>query len=510
MVIVEPVVSEEKLRQLLDEQAESGSLDFKSECDLASKAALVELAKDIGAMQLRGGYIVVGADDRGRPVVGLKPEHLALFDESRLRAKLRKWLPEPLELLAAIHEISGRTLVLLFVGPSPDGWAVFRADGQYESGGRSITAFRKGDVFARHGSASEPWTSDDQRFAFDQVVASRKEEWRRGLAADFAKITEGTQATTLAAAPASALTWKLDGDSFEAALIEQLRAHDDIPMKLLLEGLPVDASLLARQPAQVSDLSTLFDRLVCLAALGIRLDRPSVVMDAMHALGDVYGVGFEIAREPSRWAITAPGFWLQLVERAVGLGALAVRRERWETVRQLAVYRGDGDDWRHWRSWLRHGMTMAARSQLFIEKEDGQEVERSLISLAHRVVTRLDCLRGGLEANDERLLDSLCQFDGLACLAAIAEWGLATSGFYPNFSRFYTHRTEPIFERLLRDDALRRAIFPLSDQELASALRGLDALAHRESLRFAGWDGYTDDRIVRFLKANPIGSPGAD
>ncbi len=62
---VEPVVSEEKLRVLLAEQHESASLDYKGVADLSDKRTSVELAKDVAAMQVDGGFLVIGADDRG-------------------------------------------------------------------------------------------------------------------------------------------------------------------------------------------------------------------------------------------------------------------------------------------------------------------------------------------------------------------------------------------------------------------------------------------------------------
>ncbi len=67
MPVVEPNVSREKLGQLLDEQHESESLDYEATCDLRERRDVVELAKDVGAMQVDGGFIVVGADDRGNP-----------------------------------------------------------------------------------------------------------------------------------------------------------------------------------------------------------------------------------------------------------------------------------------------------------------------------------------------------------------------------------------------------------------------------------------------------------
>src|SRR5207244_1139014 len=90
---IEPSVSFEKLGHLLAEGHESELLDFKGASDLSETRDTVEFAKDIGAMQVLGGYIVVGADDHGNPTGGLTTEQAQFFDESRLRAKLRKYLP---------------------------------------------------------------------------------------------------------------------------------------------------------------------------------------------------------------------------------------------------------------------------------------------------------------------------------------------------------------------------------------------------------------------------------
>jgi hypothetical protein len=66
-VNVEPVVNREKLLELLAPEAEYPALDFKSGCDLSEKRALVELAKDVGAMSVLGGFLAVGVDGQGKP-----------------------------------------------------------------------------------------------------------------------------------------------------------------------------------------------------------------------------------------------------------------------------------------------------------------------------------------------------------------------------------------------------------------------------------------------------------
>jgi len=73
-------VTRDELLELLGVQTELTWLDYKRECYLASTAGVVEVTKDIGAMSILGGHLVIGADDHGavvglpgRTVTGLRP-----------------------------------------------------------------------------------------------------------------------------------------------------------------------------------------------------------------------------------------------------------------------------------------------------------------------------------------------------------------------------------------------------------------------------------------------------
>jgi len=242
MPVVEAVVNEEKLRQLLSEQTESETLDYKEAFDLSHKADEVELAKDLGAMQFSGGYVVIGADSRGRLTNRFTPSHAALLDEARLRKKMAKYLPEPLDLLAATHELDGHPVGIIYVGPHRDCFAVFRANGQYlKADGTVVIVFRQGEVFARHGSSSERWRQDDINTIRQCIEDRAKEKWRRELAADFDEMGIGRRAQRLVAGPATNLTWKLDDETFRAAVIELVRSRDSIPLQLLAQRVPADA-----------------------------------------------------------------------------------------------------------------------------------------------------------------------------------------------------------------------------------------------------------------------------
>ena len=151
---------------------------------------------------------------------------------------------------------------------------------------------------------------------------------------------------------------------------------------------------------------------------------------------------------------------------------------------------------------------MAARSGLFNQVADGRQIELSLLSMALEHVRAQEYLRPDADADDERLINSLCQFDALASLAAIADANsLDSSVFYTSFARFYTFRTEPAIRRLIQNSAMRDLLFPLGDDTLAQALREIDRRARQESFRYAGWDGYVDDAITRFLDAHPAPEP---
>lgn len=153
----DPRLDEAKLRELLRAAHEHEGLDYKRQLDLADGGALLELVKDIAALSASGGYLVIGCDDGGRATGLVTEQHVTLLDESRLRAKVKRYLPEPLTLRTARHELDGDRFVLVYVGPHPDGFVILQDDGQGANG----HVFRRGDVFVRQGTASERWNPSD-------------------------------------------------------------------------------------------------------------------------------------------------------------------------------------------------------------------------------------------------------------------------------------------------------------------------------------------------------------
>jgi hypothetical protein len=130
-------------------------LDFKRVIDLGEKRQEVELARDVGGMLVRGGYILAGIGPDARPTGDMDGMDLALFDDARLVPKLRTWLPEPLNLVTRVTERGGHKVVLIYVERSPVGVVFMRADGAYPKGSDTAFRFRKGDALAErlpHGA----------------------------------------------------------------------------------------------------------------------------------------------------------------------------------------------------------------------------------------------------------------------------------------------------------------------------------------------------------------------
>lgn len=499
MPVVEPVVSEEKLRQLLDEQHESELLDYKTRICLDETRDVLELAKDVGAMQIDGGFIVVGADNQGALSGELTEEDVVLLDEARVRPKLARYLPEPFEIRCAHYVIEGKHAAIIYVAPNPDGFCIFKATGNHDA--RPV--FRAGEVYARHGTSSEPWRQSDIKKIFEKRIAVEKENWRREFALYLQEAQRGSQMQVLSRAPAVALTWQLDEEHFIGIVTEQLRIGDVIPLTLLINRLPTEAKALLSSD-RADDLLTLLDRLTCLVALFLNLDKSNEFDRAVDALNKIYDIGVSQSGEGRTGLALKPSkLWLEVITRVYALGALAVRRGDWNAVRQLILQRPKGlvrGDF--YNNWLRHALTMAARAGDFHQQQDGRQVEISLLSMCQQTALNHQCLSE--DVDEETLLDSIVQFDAYFNVVAISsQTRTFGADYYPNFSHFYSHRSDAAFRRIVEDSTVREALSIPDGSQLANLLRRLFETARHESLRYSAWNGVSDPVVRVFLDEHP-------
>lgn len=106
---------------LLHRGAEAAELDYKSTWDPADKRSLIELCKDIAAMESLpgGGHIVIGATDEGAPSGLFSPADISAYDEQKLRSKVVSILGEPLDFGSSLQVLQEDHYLLIAVGPHP-------------------------------------------------------------------------------------------------------------------------------------------------------------------------------------------------------------------------------------------------------------------------------------------------------------------------------------------------------------------------------------------------------
>lgn len=501
-------VTLDKLRELLAVQTELTWLDYKESCDLSRAEGQAELTKDVGAMMIDGGYLVIGVDDDGAPV-GIPEKQAADYDEAKLAGKISKYLPTGFEVRSAVHDLGSPgasvKVAIVWIAPHPDGWCVFTRNGDYEVNNKAKVAFRAGEVYARHGSRSEPWHQTDIARARARLVAREKDKWRAEVAEEVRRATVAASAQAAASSASASYSWQLDSEAFQAATVEMLRRADDIPVRLMLRATEAEAKAF-RDAGNEADFTTVLDRVTTLAALALDLERPQFFDQALGTFAVIFdGVIADRYAPTSRSAPTpvpAVTAALRISERLYALGALAVRLRRWRAVRQIALLpipslqaetRG--------RSWHRHTLTEASRASLLQHGENGQKV--SLLLFAHAAAAEHPVLHPDLHGDpsggSDPLLTSLCQFDLLATVICGVDVRARTLQdllrvSYPNFGQFDSRRSAGVVRPLLSGTPERAELLgDATDEDLALVLHFAHQAALEASRAYFGWDAFPDD-----------------
>jgi predicted HTH transcriptional regulator len=225
-IVVEPRLTGQKIDELLTRKRESAKLDYKREWDPQRNREVLELTKDLVSMaNTAGGYVVIGMGDGGEEV-GLSVAQLDKLDEATLRAQVQSFIGTPLELFldrTIVRESKRYAVVTVLKCPrSP---VVFEKIGQYTDpgpGNKQTIVFREGDVFVRHGSASERWNQEDVRTIYARVVEREKERWLADVLPDVRKLIQGA-GTGAPPAPSPQELLRSDAETFERLLRRVVR-----------------------------------------------------------------------------------------------------------------------------------------------------------------------------------------------------------------------------------------------------------------------------------------------
>jgi hypothetical protein len=86
-------------------------------------------------------------------------------------------------MLAKYHALDGNLYVLIYVGHSDDCLSIIKG---YSHNAKGNLVFLPGDVFARHGTASERWNQHDIAKIGRRIGVRERERWARAIAESFA------------------------------------------------------------------------------------------------------------------------------------------------------------------------------------------------------------------------------------------------------------------------------------------------------------------------------------
>ncbi len=311
---------------------------------------------------------------------------------------------------------------------------------------------------------------------------------------------------------AAALTWRLDAVQFNEALIEVLRKSDTVLPRVAMDEISRDLVelIVDWEDEKQNDLTKMLDRLAVLGAASLRFNRQWLFDNFVRTSLNIYLSGFEEIRDRRRQAMTRgiPGavLWLNVVIRIFAVGAYAVRLEAWWAVRKLALQtfpeipHASAGEQEH---WLRHATIRAAWGKL-LDSSGPQLVKGGeLISFTQKFIDTEPALRPDLPQKDERLVDSITQFDLLVLLVVSADLGAYNSSHvYPSMAGWGIRRSEPVVLRLLADSRMRDDLFAGSFDETLAVQCLKEVQRYANELNFRYEMGWSSQQVRSLLSRN--------
>lgn len=462
--------TEEKIRALLRQGAEYEKLDYKRTFDINSTHEVVEITKDIAAMlSSGGGTLLIGADDKGVAVPDFTDALATEFDEAKLRSKLKKFISEPLTIIALSTKVDGVNHALIECGEYADGFVILKADGQYQHNGKSKEIFRKGDVFVRHGSASEKWEQHDIARIIHSQVSKQKIEWLKDAELILSRV--GSQA------PAEIET--------KTRLKEVIK-----PLK----------QAIADDNLNISDLKLVIDEICLTAIKAVLSDSEAVFKVALDSLASCYSLGFD---PKGNWRLNGnfnpADLWSEILIRLPIIGGVCIEEKRYRLAKLLVLQKVPGDDGRHYPNWYRHAFTMATRSRRLPHGSNGEK--RSFLSATTSIFQNDIQYKNALNWDTEEGLTYIVRFDYFAALVALDDiQQISTRAFYPSFGLYDKSRVEQMLVDILLDEEVQKTLFKSSPENLAYIIQQIDELAERESDYY--WDrGDWKYGLAQFMSA---------
>lgn len=191
-------MNENDLSDLLQRKAEGADLDFKASFDVQHAGEWLEIIKDVVALaNSGGGFILIGVADDGTPS-GADVTGACSIDPADLTNKIFKYTGinfHDFEIISCLSESANTCVIRVGLARVP---IVFTKGGNYEATpGKQKMAFGVGALYFRHGTKSEPATSDDLRSFLDRELEAIRRAWLEGIA----KVVEAPTGSRIAVLP---------------------------------------------------------------------------------------------------------------------------------------------------------------------------------------------------------------------------------------------------------------------------------------------------------------------
>lgn len=526
MIVVDGRTDEEKLLELLATGTEETELDFKATVDLSrgSNKSALDFVKDAISMGNlpNGGYIVVGIDDRGKPAHDEQPVEVAQFDSAKLRDRIAKYVDAPVHVVSQPHVVDGRDVVVVYVRPNESGLPVpIKAIGQYpeDETGRMKTVFSEGEVLIREGTSNVRL-----RYAHWEGLLSRyRDRIRAEARADIDQLIARlatAQRDPHDQSPAMLLDVAMDDEALASAIPAAFETGSPVALSRFLHAA---THVVAGESDVVMSKGRALDLIAATACQAALFDRHEEFAAAMDALWNAYRavpVPADGIRLQGRDADHA-AHELEVILRVFAVGATVVRTRRWSMLRSVVDRPVPVATHYTYGTWLRHALVQASRAGLLLD-DAGRERGGQVLSLARRLVAGSRLLRPDRGpaarvtvwedlADDDWILNSLCQFDVLWCVLARAlHRGNDSLGFYPSCAAFHQYRAQPALDEIVSDaDARRDAFGSVPDAQIADAIANVLEVAVGESHNSGGWWGGVNDSpsVAQFVAAAGGTSP---
>jgi hypothetical protein len=303
------------------------------------------------------------------------------------------------------------------------------------------------------------------------------------------------QSREVATGPVGSTDWRLAEPAFVGAVTELVRARDKVAIRMLFLDLERGLSSL---PGLGEDQAVLLDRVTSLVCRLLLIGHARLAERLVDLLFMSF-LGANLRAERSQADVAT---LVEIATRVMCVGALAVRRRNWAFVRSLTLRR-DESGGMCYNNWLRQTVTSASRAGVFTRKGE-------LVGLSHEYSMTHPGVAPDVPDDRDALLNSLCQYDllwNLVAIAASTSSAKDSGDWYPSFGRYHSERSEPALLAVIGDQKMREQLGLGSDARLAGDLAELIETTAKEFFTGA-WHGFMDRRVKAFIEAHHV--PGQE